>query len=151
MLRARSTGDVGSTAEAGERLEPGTVFIAPTDYHMEVTPSHRISLHQEPPEVNQRPAGNVLLRSIARIYGGRAVGVVLTGMGEDGARGLERLARVGARTIAQDEETSIVFGMPKVAIERGAAQEVLPSSVIAEAITRLVVELQKQSPGDAGS
>ena len=88
----------------------------------------------EDPVDGQRPSGNVLLRSVARTYGAQAVGVVLTGLGTDGAAGLLNIKNAGGQTIAQDEETSVVYGMPREAAALGAAQEVL-------AIDRIVAHL----------
>jgi two-component system chemotaxis response regulator CheB len=83
-----------------------------------------------------RPSVDVLFDSVSRELGSRAVGVLLTGMGDDGARGLATLRQSGAATLAQDEASSVVYGMPKVAIEMGAADEVMPLELMAEAILR---------------
>lgn len=127
--------------EAGDRdaVVPGTVLIAPGDWHMVLEKSgarYQVRLRQGPQVHFQRPAVDVLFQSVARSAGDNTVGVLLTGMGADGARGLLEMRRAGARTIAQDEASSIVFGMPKEAIALGAADEVRPLGEIARAILR---------------
>jgi two-component system chemotaxis response regulator CheB len=93
-----------------------------------------VELTDEPPVCRHRPSVDVLFRSVAETSGPRAVGVILTGMGADGAEGLLAMKRAGASTIAQDEATSVVFGMPKEAIDRGAVDVVLPLSRISAGI-----------------
>jgi two-component system chemotaxis response regulator CheB len=128
-------------AENGEIPQPGQALFAPDDYHMFIdsrggivlSDSDRSSgegsgvmvLSDGDLEEAQRPSGNVLFRSVARSYGAQAVGVVLTGIGTDGAAGLLHIKNAGGQTIAQDEQTSVVFGMPSAAAALGAAQEVL--------------------------
>lgn len=97
-----------------------------------------MTLSKAPPVGGFRPSADVLFQSGAECYGARAVGVILTGMGDDGAAGLGALRAAGAATIAQDEVTSIVYGMPRVAAESGAAGQVLPLSAIGPAILELV-------------
>ncbi len=128
-------------AVAGEPVEAGTAYIAPGDYHMEVERRDGrpiIHLHQGPPENSCRPAVDVLFRSIERVYGGAAVAVVLTGMGEDGRRGVEALRARGAYVIAQDEATSVVWGMPGTVVRAGLADAVLPlNQVVPEILKRV--------------
>jgi len=121
-------------AQEGELCQAGVVYIAPNDFHMKVTAGGRISLSQEDPVCRERPSGTVLLASIARSYGEDALGILLTGMGRDGAEGLKQLREAGGRTIAQDEATSVIYGMPKAAVELGAADEVLALDNIPERI-----------------
>jgi two-component system, chemotaxis family, protein-glutamate methylesterase/glutaminase len=124
-------------AEHNERVFSGTVYIAPGNYHLAVRAvgaERIIKIIKGPKLHNQRPAVDVLFQSVADHIGENAVGVLLTGMGKDGAAGLKRMREKGAYTIAQDERTSIVFGMPKVAIEMGAAVSVLPLPKIADDI-----------------
>lgn len=123
--------------EEGELVQIGTVYLAPGGYHMEVTrrgASLFIHLHQGERVQFQRPAVDVLFHSVARAAGKNALGILLTGMGKDGAEGLLAMKQSGALTIAQDERTSIVWGMPRAAVELGAAEKVLPLERIPEAI-----------------
>jgi two-component system chemotaxis response regulator CheB len=124
-------------AEHNERVLPGTVYVAPGNYHLMVKAvgTERILKVVKGPKLhNQRPAVDVLFDSVAENIGENAVGVLLTGMGKDGAEGLLSIKEEGGYTIAQDERTSIVFGMPKAAIDRGAASAVLPLDKIADHI-----------------
>jgi two-component system chemotaxis response regulator CheB len=124
-------------AEEGIRVEPGRAYFAPTGSNMVINGSH---IKFQPPGHGQLyiPSADTLFDSVAVSYGSRAVGVLLTGMGADGAEGLKLMHNKGAATIAQDEATSTVFGMPKAAIDIGAADKVLPITGIAEAIEQLV-------------
>lgn len=127
--------------EASEdiRLRPGMVVIAPGGYHLSLrkTPGGWVTaLDENPPVWHQRPAVDVLFRSVARTgHLAHVIAGVLTGMGQDGADGLLELRQAGARTFAQDEATSVVYGMPRVAFERGGAQIQLPLNKIASHIT----------------
>jgi len=121
-------------------LLTGQAYLAPQGFYSELTAERRLRLVR-PDEVRPGrhcPSGDRLLASIAEAYAHKAIGVVLTGIGSDGAEGLLAMRRAGGRTIAQDEESSVVFGMPSVAAERGAAEQVLPLSGIATAIEELV-------------
>ncbi len=112
-------------AGSGDALLPGRVLVAPNDLHMTVV-GQQVVLKETPPVQNCRPAVDVLFQSLADDgLAPDTVAVLLTGMGQDGARGLERLRRLGALTLAQDEESSAIFGMPKAAIERGAVSQVV--------------------------
>ena len=124
-------------AEQGDVVSAGKVLIAPGNRHMELTRSgamYRVALNDNPRVGRHRPAVNVLFESVARNAGKNAIGVLLTGMGEDGATGLLSMREAGSATIAQDEASCVVFGMPRAAIERGAAQQVLPLDRIAGAM-----------------
>ncbi len=124
-------------AADGDELLPGLALVAPGDYHMTVNwtgGGYRVALNQRPPVHHCRPAVDVLFRSAASCPGIRAVSVVLTGMGTDGALGMKDLKAIGARTIAQDEKTCVVYGMPRAAVELGIVDQVLPLSHIAPAI-----------------
>ena len=121
-------------AEDWEPLRSGTVYFPPDDHHLAVSPQGRIVLTKDPPIGGHRPSVDYLMRAVARAYGPRAVGVVLTGMGRDGARGLLKIRDAGGRTIAQDEATSLVFGMPMKAIDLKAARVVRPINQVSEAI-----------------
>ncbi|MFN8453557.1 MAG: chemotaxis-specific protein-glutamate methyltransferase CheB [Anaerolineae bacterium] len=125
-------------ARQGDRPQAGLVLIAPDNYHMLVNRVGLITLTQTPPVQNLRPAADVLFQSVAEVYKDTAIGVILTGMGSDGAAGLRAMRAAGAYTIAQDQRSCIVFGMPAVAIELGAATQVLPANKIAAAMTTLL-------------
>ena len=117
---------------------PGHIYVAPDGFQMKVARGGRIWLTQEKPENGLRPSVSFLFRSVAEVYGPSAIGVLLTGMGKDGAAELKLMKEKGAITIAQDEESSIVHGMPGEAIRLGAATYVLRPDRVAEALTSLV-------------
>jgi len=128
-----------SEAEDGAVVEPGSVLVAPGGYHLILRKAAgRCTLHLRsgPPVHHQRPAVDVLFRSVARSVGADAVGVLLTGMGADGARGLLEMREAGAHTVAESKSTCVVYGMPRVAAELGAAVEILPLDRIGEAVLR---------------
>ena len=132
-----------SVAEAagGERIAAGECWLAPGDRHLEVTgssSSFSLRTHDGEKENSCRPAVDVLFRSAARVAGSHTLGVVMTGMGRDGQRGAEDLVRVGARVIAQDEASSVVWGMPGSVVEGGSADAVVPLSGLAAEITARV-------------
>lgn len=127
-------------AQDGDRLLPGLVLIAPGGKHMQLRRSgaqYRVGVADGPPVNRHKPSVDVLFRSVAKVAGRNALGVIMTGMGDDGARGLLAMREAGAHTIAQDRDTSVVFGMPKEAIEMGAAAEILPLLTIADAIVKV--------------
>ncbi|QWA09094.1 chemotaxis response regulator protein-glutamate methylesterase [Sodalis ligni] len=116
-------------AEDGERILPGHAYIAPGARHMELARSganYQIRLHDGPPVNRHRPSVDVLFKSVAQYAGRNAVGVILTGMGNDGAAGLLAMRNAGAYTLAQDEASCVVFGMPREAIAMGGSNEVVP-------------------------
>jgi two-component system chemotaxis response regulator CheB len=126
-------------AEPNDRLVSGRALVAPGNRHLVVRRSgahYLVDVLDGPPVSLHRPSVNVLFRSAAQAAGSNAVGVILTGMGDDGAEGMAELKAAGARTIAQDEETCVVFGMPREAIARGAVDEVLPLGRIPYALLR---------------
>jgi two-component system chemotaxis response regulator CheB len=128
-------------AEDGDLVLPGRALVAPGNRHMAVARASLgwvVQVGEGPLVSRHRPSVDVLFRSVASTAGARAVGVILTGMGADGAEGLGDMRRAGARTIAQDEATSIVFGMPREAIARGAADEIVPLGQIPAAVLRAV-------------
>jgi two-component system chemotaxis response regulator CheB len=125
-------------AEPGEYPMPGTIYLAPGKAHLRLSAGRRFELDPEPGEALHMPSGNIFLESVARSYRERAIGVILTGMGDDGANGLLAMHRAGAFTIAQDEASSVVYGMPKAAKTLGAVRQVLPLPGIADALVRLV-------------
>ncbi len=124
-------------AADGDVVRPGLALIAPGDYHMVLRNSggkYSVSVKTGPRVCYQRPSVDVLFSSVAEAAGKRAVGVLLTGMGSDGAQGLLQMRRAGARTIAQDEATCVVYGMPREAVELGAAAQILPLNSVAQAM-----------------
>jgi two-component system chemotaxis response regulator CheB len=121
-------------AQPGGRPEPGVIYLAPDKAHLKLTRYHQFELDPNPGSYRHFPAGDVLLESVAESYRERAMGVVLTGIGEDGARGLRSMAELGAFTVAQDEATSVVYGMPKAAAAMGAARQILSLPDIAQLI-----------------
>jgi two-component system chemotaxis response regulator CheB len=126
---------------SGTILEPGHAWIAPGDHHMIVVRDGtkvRLMLNQEPPENSCRPATDVLLRSVAKVFGSNSLAVILTGMGKDGMRGCEAIREVGGQILAQDEATSVVWGMPGYVARAGLADRVLPLSLISDEIMRRV-------------
>ena len=123
------------SARSGERLEPGTVYIGPGGVHLRIDHDHRVVLDPEPVTIH-RPSADELMYSVARHVGPDGIGVILTGMGEDGAAGLLELRRAGGVTIAQDASSSAVFGMPNAADRVGAVTMVAPLERIATSILR---------------
>jgi two-component system chemotaxis response regulator CheB len=127
-------------AADGDNVVPGRVLLAPGGFHMLLHRSgarYYVQVKQGPEVHHQRPSVDVLFESVARYAGANAVGAILTGMGADGAGGLLAMRKAGGRTVAQDEATSIVFGMPMEAIKCGAAEKVLPLNEIARAVLQL--------------
>jgi len=125
----------------GSVLEAGEAWIAPGDYHMVVERqgvSVRLVMNQEPPENSCRPAVDVLFRSIAKLYGSRALAVVLTGMGSDGVRGAQDIRERGGKVFVQDEATSVVWGMPGQVAAAGSADAIFPLNVMANEIERRI-------------
>jgi two-component system chemotaxis response regulator CheB len=118
----------------GHRPVAGEVILAPGEHHMSVDGAKRIKLTAESPVRGHRPSATHLFRSVAQVYAANALGVILTGMGDDGADGLVELRRAGSWVIGQDEATCVVYGMPREAAARGAVSEVLPLPEIAGAI-----------------
>lgn len=127
-------------ATDGEIPTAGVVYFAPEQYHLRVGPMGALTFGSEPPIRSHRPAGEALFESMAERYGRRALGVMLTGMGDDGADGLAQIASMGGIVLAQDERTSVVYGMPRAVVERGVATEVLALEHMAERITFWAVE-----------
>ncbi|GIV07224.1 MAG: chemotaxis response regulator protein-glutamate methylesterase [Fimbriimonadales bacterium] len=128
-------------AQGGETLQAGVAYLAQGGKHLKVERGGRLTLTQDPPVHGVRPAVDVALLSLAQTYQGALVVAILTGMGSDGAAGLRALHAKGAYTIAEDESTCVVFGMPRAAIQTGCVKRVAPLHQIAEAITEGVKEL----------
>ncbi|HHO75444.1 MAG TPA: chemotaxis response regulator protein-glutamate methylesterase [Deltaproteobacteria bacterium] len=128
-------------AQNNDQLQQGVALIAPGGMHMILNkgPKGYYVLVKEGPPVNRhKPSVDVLFRSAANTLGTNAIGIILTGMGDDGARGLKEMRDAGAYTIAQDEETCVVFGMPKVAIDLGAVDKIMPLGSIAPFVMNMV-------------
>jgi two-component system, chemotaxis family, protein-glutamate methylesterase/glutaminase len=128
-------------AEDGDLIQQGIAFLAPGNRHIVVArdgPRFVLRVHQAPHVNRHRPSVDVLFRSVAEHFGNRSVGALLTGMGKDGAAGLLEMKNRGAQTIAQDETSSVVFGMPKEAIALGAATRILPLQNVAAGIVELL-------------
>jgi two-component system chemotaxis response regulator CheB len=136
--------------EAGARLCPGEVWVAPGGFHMEVERAAdglRLRTHQGPPENSCRPAVDVLFRSVAQVFADRALAVVLTGMGSDGLHGCACIHEAGGQVLVQDEASSVVWGMPGAVSQAGLAARVLPLQELAAEINRRV----RAGSGQAGS
>ena len=126
-------------ATAGMELQPGTAYIAPGDHHLTIKRECGkvvTALNQGPQENSCRPAVDVLFRSVADVYGASAIAIVLTGMGKDGYSGTQILKREGAYVIAQDKDSSVVWGMPRFIAEAGLANAVVP-------IDKVAIEVQR--------
>ncbi|HPZ54656.1 MAG: chemotaxis response regulator protein-glutamate methylesterase [Bacillota bacterium] len=127
-----------SEARAGDKIEPGVALVAPGGYHMVVNRDKAVSLDTSPYVHGVRPAVDVTMESAARVFGNRCLGVVLTGMGTDGTRGASLIRRAGGKVIAQDEMTSVVYGMPRSVAQAGLADRILPIGDVAAAIAEEV-------------
>jgi two-component system chemotaxis response regulator CheB len=130
-------------AQEGDILKPGRILIAPGNFHIEVEkrPLAGVVHVNDSPHVNShRPSADVLFASVAKHYGNRAMGVIMTGMGNDGARELGSIMREGGITLGQDEASAVVYGMPRVAWEMGNVQQQVPLSKMAETICKLARE-----------
>jgi len=137
----RMTGWPCSEAKDGDVIEAGKILLAPGDYHMIVSlngPQRVVKLTQDPPENFCRPAVDPMLRSVVKVYGPRVFTVILTGMGNDGARGAIQVAEAGGTVIAQDEATSVVWGMPGAAAAAGVCSAILPISELAGYVMNFV-------------
>ncbi len=135
-------------AENGQQIVPGHVYIAPGHLHMTVERSgarYEVRLHDTELVNRHRPSVDVMFNSVAANLGSNAVGVLLTGMGADGARGMLAMREAGAFTIAQDEATAVVWGMPGEAVKLNAVDQVLPLNKVAEAALRAIVPAESRS------
>jgi two-component system chemotaxis response regulator CheB len=144
---AEFTGIRVKEAEANESVQPGTLYICPGGQHLRVTPTGRISLDSVTGRVDgYLPNIDVTLESVAAYAGAMSIGVVLTGMGSDGSRGARAIKAAGGVVLAQDEATSVIFGMPAEAIKTGAAEQVLALDDIYPAIEKRVLALSRITP-----
>jgi two-component system chemotaxis response regulator CheB len=137
---ARATGRETKEGVHGEMLKPGTIYVAPGNHHMTVVHAAQpaVRIGSEPPVHFCRPAADPLFASVAAAFGPAALGIVLTGMGHDGAAGARAIADGGGSVIAQDEASSVVWGMPGAAASVGACAAVLPPAEIAETVSKLI-------------
>ena len=143
-----------SEAVHNEVIEPSHVYIAPGSHHLElnrVGGAYRVSLDDGPTVSGHRPSVDVLFRSVARVAKDAAVGAILTGMGKDGAEGLLEMRNAGATTLGQDEASSLIYGMPKVAFDRGAVMHQYSLSRIADAILAACEPESKSHKRDTGT
>jgi two-component system chemotaxis response regulator CheB len=130
-------------AQHGDRVTPGLALIAPGGRHMQLTRSgaqYHVDVRDGPLVNRHRPSVDVLFRSVARHAGANALGIIMTGMGDDGAAGLLEMHDAGAVTVAQDEATCVVYGMPKEAVKRGGVDHVTPLDRIADGILQFGAE-----------
>jgi two-component system chemotaxis response regulator CheB len=137
-----------------QMLAPGCASIAPGDFHMAVVRDGavvRLHVHQAPPENSCRPAADVLFRSVARVYGRHVLAIVMTGMGQDGFIGCERIRAAGGQIIVQDEESSVVWGMPGFVVKAGLADQVLPLSALGPEIIRKVWNRRRKAVAPAAT
>jgi len=123
-------------AHAGSTVEPGKILIAPGGFHMTISRSRRVELNDGPTECGVRPSVNVTMESVVNVYGADTIGVLLTGMGNDGTRGAGLIKAAGGRVVAQDESTCVVYGMPKSVAEAGYVDRVVKLNRIAAEVGR---------------
>jgi two-component system chemotaxis response regulator CheB len=138
---ATVSGVICREATDGETLKPGEILLAPGGKHLEVEKFRdgvRTRLQEEAPENSCRPAVDVLFRSVAKVYGGKCLAVVLTGMGQDGLKGCELIRAAGGQILVQDEASSVVWGMPGAVSNAGLAEKALPLKELAQEICRRV-------------
>ncbi len=131
----------------GDRPQPGVVLIPSTNHHMIMHPNKSLGYTDEPKNNHYHPSVDVFFNSVAKYWRGQCMALLLTGMGKDGAEGMFALHQQGHMTIAQDQKTSIVFGMPKAAIDLGAARETLPLDVIGARINTLLTPEKEEEHG----
>jgi two-component system, chemotaxis family, protein-glutamate methylesterase/glutaminase len=124
-------------ARQGNRPQPGVIYLAPGEAHLSLNTDRRFALDETAGGTQHMPSGDVMLNSLVGSYGAEAIGVILTGMGSDGAQGLKALHEAGAFTIAQDEESCVVFGMPREAMALGAVSVVLPLDEIGKSLMKV--------------
>lgn len=124
-------------AREGVRIEPGQIVIAPDDAHLEIAHGGTMRIRRDPPVDGHRPSGTVLLRSLAQTYGPRAIGIVLSGMGRDGADGLGALERAGGLVFAEEPESAVVGGMPREALKAAPSAVIVPATQLGEVLARI--------------
>jgi len=136
-------------AQHGQSLEPATVFLAPPDRHLLITPTGSFYLSQSPPLHFVRPSADLLFGSVAASSGNRAIAVILSGLGSDGSIGVKSFKAAGGIVIAQNQATATFFSMPKAAIDTGCVDHVLPLQQIAPTLISLVSQRHSQQSLDA--
>lgn len=127
-------------AENNEKIKPGIIYISPTGVHMKINSHARIRLTDEPPINGLRPAGDYLLETVGEVFRKNALGIILTGMGNDGSKGLKKIKNLGGRIFVQDEKSCVVFGMPKAALDTGQVDKVIPLDRIGKEILREITK-----------
>jgi two-component system chemotaxis response regulator CheB len=133
-------------AESSEALQPGTLYICPGSHHLRITPFGRIALDDGPRISGYRPCADVTMETVAAYAGAMTVGVVLTGMGNDGSRGVQAVRKANGLVIAEAESTAVIFGMPAEAIKTGSVDQILPLEEIYAAIEKRVLKLSRLAP-----
>jgi two-component system, chemotaxis family, protein-glutamate methylesterase/glutaminase len=133
-------------AESSEALQPGTLYICPGSHHLRITPFGRIALDDGPRISGYRPCADVTMETVAAYAGAMTVGVVLTGMGNDGSRGVQAVKKANGMVIAEAESTAVIFGMPAEAIKTGAVDHILPLDEIYSAIEKRALKLSRLAP-----
>ncbi|MDP2785591.1 MAG: chemotaxis-specific protein-glutamate methyltransferase CheB [Sulfurimicrobium sp.] len=124
-------------AREGEIVLPGVIYISPSETNLAVTPARRIILLEQSATGVYHPSCDALLNAVAEVYGRQGIGIILTGMGRDGAQGINSIRKMGGATLAQDEGSSVIFGMNKVAIDSGDVQKILPAEAMAREMIRM--------------
>ncbi len=132
-------------ASQGMKVEPGTVYVAPAELHMEFTSSGQLSLHDAPEIGGHRPSGDLMLESLARHAQSRAIGAVLSGMGSDGTVGLSAIKRTGGTTLVQDRESAVVYSMPQSAIDLGVVDEIVELDNFARRLVKISERIQRST------
>ncbi len=131
-------------ASEGDRVERGTVLVAPGGIHLELNANGHIQFNDDPPLWGVRPSADVMMRSLAALFGSRVLGVVLTGMGRDGAIGAKAIKQEGGTCFAQDEQSCVVYGMPRAAVQAGAIARSCSLQEMAAAVARQILIMQAQ-------
>ncbi len=126
------------TADRGEPLQAGSVYVAPDGFHVLIDPGRTVRLSKSMPVNGLRPNATLMMESAAKVYGAAVLGIILTGMGRDGADGMREIKAAGGLTLAQSPESCVVFGMPKEAIELGVVDKVLPVERMADEILKVI-------------
>ena len=132
-------------SQQGEKPLPGFAYLAPDDFHLELNPDGTIHLHQQPPYRGLRPSASFLFESLAKYFPKHTLGIILTGMGDDGSEGMLHLYQAGGLTIAQDRLSCVVYGMPKEAIGLGAVDVVLSPEQITFTLHQLAATLRVEN------